>query len=374
MAENFEELAATIEQKLAAVAADRTASEKAREEKLAAIGAKQQELAHSFLELEQKLARAPEHHNAKADTLGARVIASGVYGDFAAGRTHEARIPVGDSLAAILTPANAATQTLPGVYGNPELPTDVEAVFPHVAVSSNSIEYQKATTETNAFGPVAEGAQKPEGAYGFKTETANVRTIAAWVKVSRQLAEDAPAVESYINNRMIYNLRHAIEKQLVAGTGAGQDLPGIFTKGNYTAHGLSGTVDPLDVVRKAALKVRTAGFAPSILFVNPADYDDLIAQKDKQGRYLISNPTAAATPAIWGLRPVQSVYVTPGQFLVADPSVATVYDRMADEIRIFEQDGNNVELNLVTIRAERRLGFGIENVAGLVGGALAVAA
>lgn len=74
MAENFEELAATIEQKLAAVAADRTASEKAREEKLAAIGAKQQELAHSFLELEQKLARAPEHHNAKADTLGARVI------------------------------------------------------------------------------------------------------------------------------------------------------------------------------------------------------------------------------------------------------------------------------------------------------------
>ena len=43
-------------------------------------------------------------------------------------------------------------------------------------------------------------------------------------------------------------------------------------------------------------------------------------------------------------------------------------------VELFEQDVDNVQKNLVTIRAERRLGFGIERVSALVGGDLALPA
>lgn len=372
--ENFAELASSIEAKLAAVAEDRKASDKARDEKLAELGGKQLELARSIAAVEQKLSRAPEAPAPKRASLGDRFIACDGYKSFTSGQSRSARLSLSSAdLAAIVTPTGASTQTLPGVYGVPELPADVEGTFPHIQVSGNSVEYLKATTETNASAFVAESAQKPESAFAFGVATASIRTLAAWVKISRQLADDAPAVSSYITNRMAYHLRAAVEKQLVSGNGMGQNLSGIFNAGNFTDHGLKdATLTGLDVVRKAAMLVRVAGFTPSVVFLNPADYDGLIGEKDKQGRYQFANPVAASAQSLWGLRPVLSSDITAGQFIVADPQQATVFDRMQAEVMLFEQDSDNVEKNLVTIRAERRLGFGIENTAAFVGGKLDV--
>lgn len=371
--ENFAELASSIEAKLAAVAADRKASDEARKKELAALGDKQLELAKDLAAIEQKLSRGPDAP-AKAMTLGDRFISCDGYKAFASGQARSARLSLAaQELAAITTPTGVGKQTLPGVYGAPELPTDVEGVFQHIQVSGNSIEYLKAKTETNASAFVAEGALKPESGFTFEMATASVRTLAAWVKISRQLADDASAVASYISNRMAYHLRAAIEKQLIAGDGKGQNLSGIFTAGNFTAHGLTDTaLTGLDVVRKAAMLVRVAGFTPSVVFLNPADYDALIGEKDKQGRYQFANPVAVNTQTLWGLRPVLSSSIAAGQFLVADPAQATVFDRMQAEVMLFEQDSDNVEKNLVTIRAERRLGFGIENTAAFIGGALKI--
>lgn len=374
MTENFNELASALEAKLTAVAEDRKASADAIKAELDKLGAKQVELAHALTAVEQKAAAAPAVA-VKRQTLGDIFTASEGYKAFASGRSRNARLSLNaQELAAIVTPAGAAMQTLPGVYGSPELPTDVEAVFPHVAVSGNAVEYLKAKSETNASAFVAEAAAKPESAFEFEMATAPVRTIAAWVRISRQLADDAPAVASYISNRMAYHLRAAIEAQLIAGNGTGQNLSGIFTTGSYTAHGLTdSTLTGLDVVRKAATLVRAAGFAPSVVFLNPQDYDSLIGEKDKQGRYQFANPVAQNGLRLWGLRPVLSASITAGQFIVADPAQASVFDRMAAEVALFEQDSDNVTNNLVTIRAERRLGFGVENALAFVGGKLAIA-
>ena len=53
---------------------------------------------------------------------------------------------------------------------------------------------------------------------------------------------------------------------------------------------------------------------------------------------------------------------------------ATLWTRQGMTVELFEQDVDNVQKNLVTIRAERRLGFGIERVSALVGGDLALPA
>ena len=372
MADNFNEIAERLEARLSAVAEDRKASEKARAEELSKLSEKQVELAKSMAELEQKLSRAPVQEAKKVQSLGAALTAAGEYQAF---REHRSRMATA-TLAAITTPTGAVpAYRVPGVQGLPESNFQVEGVFNHVPTTATAIEYLKAKTETLAADFVAEGAAKPESAFTFEVATANVRTLAHFVRVSRQLADDAPALTAYINGRMAYGLDAKVEAQLISGDGTGQNLTGLFHEGSFTPHGLKTTnfanATPLDVIRRAATLMRVANFNPTVVFLNPLDYDELLSEKDKQGRYLIANPVATNAQNLWGLRPVLSSSITAGQFLVADPSNgATVYDRMQTEVAIFEQDNDNVTKNLITIRAEKRLAFAIENTAAFIGGAL----
>lgn len=373
---NFEELAASIEAKLDEVAKDRAASDKARDEKLAALGKQQTELARDFAALEQKMAGKAAPVAAKDMSLGAQVVGNESIKAFLSGAVRSARVLVNTADLAASSPVLAPTmqQHIPGIVGAGFPPHEVEAAFPHVTISGNSVDFLKAGAETNSAAPVAEGSSKPESAFEILSATAPVRTIAHFVRISKQLAEDAQAVASYINARMAYGLEAKVEAQLIAGNGTGQNLSGLFLAGNCQLHGLTDpTLTPLDVIRKCALKVRLNGFAPTCVFLNPSDYDDIIGLKDEEGRYLIANPTAANTQNLWGLRPVQSTAITAGTAIVGDPyNGATIFDRTQAEIAMFEQDADNVTKNLITIRAERRLAFAVENVACFVGGDLVI--
>jgi HK97 family phage major capsid protein len=73
-------------------------------------------------------------------------------------------------------------------------------------ISSNSLEYVREEVFTNNADIVAEKALKPESDITFSKQTANVRTIAHWVQASRQVMDDAPMLQSYVNNRLLYGL------------------------------------------------------------------------------------------------------------------------------------------------------------------------
>ena len=45
-----------------------------------------------------------------------------------------------------------------------------------------------------------------------------VSTVAHWVKISRQLAADAPALAAYINTRMAFGVNKRVETQLAIAT------------------------------------------------------------------------------------------------------------------------------------------------------------
>ena len=53
---------------------------------------------------------------------------------------------------------------------------------------------------------------------------------------------------------------------------------------------------------------------------------------------------------------------------------ATLWDRSGTTIEVFEQDGDNVQKNLITVRAERRLGLSVERPEAIAGGSLSIAA
>ena len=77
---------------------------------------------------------------------------------------------------------------------------------------------------TNNADVVAEKALKPESDITFSKQTANVKTIAHWVQASRQVMDDAPMLQSYVNGRLMYGLALKEENQLLNGDGTALPL------------------------------------------------------------------------------------------------------------------------------------------------------
>ncbi|AKX52030.1 capsid protein [Thiopseudomonas alkaliphila] len=227
--------------------------------------------------------------------------------------------------------------------------------------SSNAIEYVQETGFTNNAGVVAEGAQKPYSDIAFDLVTTNVRTIAHLFKVSRQMLDDAPALQSYIDGRASYGLQLAEEKQLLFGDGTGQNLKGIVP----SAQTFNAEFEPemqtvIDRVRLALLQVALAEYAADGLVLNPVDWAMIETTKDKEGRYIVGNAINGATPTLWNMPVVETQAMTKSNFLAGAFGMgAQIFDRMEIEVLISTENDKDFEKNMATIRAEERLAFAV---------------
>lgn len=378
--EKLVQQAQQIEQKLSDLSTKRAEDEKQAADLAAQIktlSEEQTKLGKKMLELQQGAQTVAASKEAPK-TLGMQFIKCQAYADLMAGKLTKATLAAASP---VTTPAGSVPVDYRGIKGEPELPNVVTAAFPHVPTQSNAISYLKESAFTNSAAETAEGTAKPESKMEFTEADAQVRTIAHYIRVTKQLAEDAPALAAYINSRMMYGLNRRIEKQLLVGDGTGQNLSGIFTSGNYTEHGFTQSNMPegstvLDLIRRCAATMRKTGYTPSVVFLNPMDFDTLRGMKDSNGGYLMGSPLQAGTDIRpWGLRVIESPEVAEGTFMVADPQMgATIYDRTAPVIEMFEQDSDNVTKNLYTVRCETRIAFAVESANCFIGGDLEISA
>lgn len=383
------ESAKKIEEKVADIEKTLSASGKENaelQEKLKELSEAQLNLGKKFVALSQSKIEKTE--GTAHLTLGARLVGSQQYADLMAGRVSKLVLASegtgGETTTTITpvdTPAGAVQPAYQGLRGEPQLPATVVGAFTHLATSSDAISYLKEKAFTNSAAEVAAGALKPESTISFEEATAPVRTIAHFIKITKQLAADAPALAAYINARMQYGLERRIERQLISGDGTGTNLQGLMTTGNYVAHGFTADNMPadstvLDLIRRCGAVISKLGYVPTKLFLNPMDADMLRGMKDKNGNYLTGSPLQAAGDIRpWGLSMVISPEVPEGKFLVGDTAMgATIYDRQMPVIEMFEQDTDNVQRNLYTVRCECRMAFVVETPACFVGGDLAIGA
>lgn len=356
-----------LEEKIDLAASKSAEASKAQADEVKALSDKCASMATDIQALQQAAVAAPVVEE-KHMTLADKIAESADYKAFVEGRSRSVRM----NFAAVATPEGAVAPEMAGIAGEQDL-LSVESLFSAAATSSNLIEFVRESAFTNAAAPVAEGAAKPESGFTFKTVQAPVQTIAHWIKITKQLASDSAALASYIQGRMANGLAAKVEAQLVAGDGKTPNLSGIFTDGNYTAHGQTASTasSVIDLIALSIAKVQEAGYNPSAVLMNPADWAALSLEKDAQKRYLIGDPASATAPRIWGVPVVVSAQVAKGKFMVGDfKSAGTVFTRQGVTVEAFEQDADNVEKNLVTVRAECRKALAIEHPLALVGGSL----
>lgn len=370
-----------IDEKLTHLEKDNKASQKAVTSEIERLGKEQTKLAQALNEIEQKSLNVPSDDKTHTSSLGDMFVKSTAYQNF--GDTHRAIIEF-DKAAVTTAASNSASRSSvsapymrPGILTLPDAPLQIEALFAHVPISENSVQYVKEGAMTNNAAVVAEAGNKPETTFTAPTiKTAEIVTVAHWTRITRQLAADSVALTAYINQKLQYGLSAKIEAQLITGKGNASELPGLLNTGNFTDPSkelqpkLPAGADLFDYALFLKSKMESSNITPEYFVFNPADWTALAALKDKQGRYLLGGPQTVATKSLWGVPVITSASVPAEKFLLANFSLAgTIYDREAMSLAMSESDSSNFTQNLITLRVERRLGFAIEQVPAIYGGA-----
>lgn len=262
---------------------------------------------------------------------------------------------------------------VPGIVTPPQRLLTVRDLLMPGTTDSNAVSYVREKGFTNNAGPQAsEGAKKAQSTLQFEEMTTSVKTVAHYVKASRQVLDDASMLQSYINGRLTYGLKLKEEQQLLNGDGTGGGIQGIMNVAQAFADPASmKNYTIIDQLRLALLQVVIAEYPSNGFVLNPIDWAKIELEKDTTGRHIIGNPQNLAQPTLWGVPVVQTKAITAGDFLTGSFDLgAQIFDRQQSGIAVSTENEDDFVKNLVTILCEERLALAIYRPEAFVKGKL----
>jgi len=302
---------------------------------------------------------------AKLLSAGEEFVKSEQFKALVAGNTQRARIEVKNTVTSGST--TVFPDQRPGVIPGNFAPLTVRQILRAIPVTSNMVNSLREATWVNSAAEVSQGAAKNESDNTYEQYNVPITTVAHWIKISNQLLADAPAVVAYIETRLRDGLAQRIEAQLINGNGTSPNLSGLTDSGNFTAY--TATSDDLlvDAINRVKYTMWAAGNMPDTVIVNPADWGAMERTREgaNTGAYLYGMPGMGAGMSPFGLNVVLSQHLQAGKIIVA---------RLSDSVVLYNRSGAVVEMgyvnadftnNLITIRAEERLGLGVDRPAGV---------
>jgi HK97 family phage major capsid protein len=321
------------------------------------------ELQSSMIDMAQKQTSAQGEvaHKSAAEEF----VASQQYKDLVAGNTQRARIEVKNTVTSSST--TVFPDQRPGVIPGSFQPLSVRQILRTIPVTSNMVNSLREASWTNSAAEVSQGAAKNESDATFEQYNVPITTVAHWLKISNQLLADAPAVVAYIETRLRDGLAQRVEAQLINGNGTSPNLSGFTDSGNFTAY--TATSDDLlvDAINRIKYTMWAAGNMPDTVIVNPADWGAMERTREgsNSGTYLYGTPGMNAGMNPFGLNVVLSHYLAAGKVIVGRMSDAAVLYARSGAVVEMGYVGNDFTNNLITIRAEERLGLGCDRPAGI---------
>lgn len=235
-----------------------------------------------------------------------------------------------------------------------------------VPTSASHIPYMREVPATNQGGAqtVAEGADKPEVSLEVVEDDAKVQVIAGWIKISTQLLEDAPAIQAWINTKLVYKLKFAEEAQILSGNGTNPNLKGIRAFSDVQDQAF--TVDTATTLGQAMAKIEIANGQATGVAMNPVDAWNLLTHRAAggSGEFDYANPWAPAMmpqATIWGLPIVRTKSIESGVALVGDyANAAMLHDRKQAGVRVYDQYADLPTKNQVLLLAEERVALSVD--------------
>jgi len=244
---------------------------------------------------------------------------------------------------------------IPRVEPYPVRPLMVADLLPVLPTSQAAIKYMEETTFTNNAAETAEGGTYGEAALAFTERSVPVEKIAVWLPVTDEQLEDVPSMAAYINNRLAYMLEARLDSQILNGNGTPPNLMGTLNVSGIQTQAKGADPTP-DAFYKAFTLLRTVGFAePDVVFMNPADWQDIRLLRTSDGIYIFGSPLDPGIERMWGIRVVLSMAVVANTGIVgAYGQYSALYMKRGLEIKVTDSHDTYFISGKQAIRADMR--------------------
>lgn len=240
-----------------------------------------------------------------------------------------------------------------GLWGVGYRPPSLLQALPVMEVEAGSVDYVELTSYSNAADEVPEGELKPEASVPTIKRTANIGTVAHWVRASEQVLADEPMLMQQLGLLLGHGVAQRAEYLIVNGSNAAGDIvQGLEELGTAFIPTATHAADRLG---EAAAHLEATGFAASLIALHPADWHAIRSERSTQG-YVMGTASAPVSPNLWGLPVVTSSAVPRFGGFVLDASHVLLLARQATTVEVFRDLPTQ---NLLTLRAEARLGIAV---------------
>ncbi|MEZ0490794.1 phage major capsid protein [Kineococcus sp. TBRC 1896] len=226
------------------------------------------------------------------------------------------------------------------------------------ATTANEFSYVQQNARTNNAAMVPDGAVKPTSVFTVEEVTDRVRVLAHLSEpITERLFADHVELERFLTVELQAGLLEALEGQIVAGDGTGENLTGLLALPGTTP--VTASADVFTTTRKALTTLRRAGERPTAWVFSPEDDEELdLAREDgTTGQFILGgNALEATQPTLWGLPRIVSPKMPAGTALLADWSQVRLVIR--EDARLdADRSGELFTHNQVVLRVEGRYGL-----------------
>lgn len=266
--------------------------------------------------------------------------------------------------AGIMTPAANWTGEVAPPDRNDEIIFDprtdaipASALIRNFTATSDLVKYIQETSLENYTAVVAPGGLKPRSGTKLESKEKKIIKLATEMTFAEEMLEDFAQYGPYISATLQDLLTEERNEKILYGAGGANDVEGLTVMANSLAPGAFGVnVTRFDVILQAITQVRKFRYVPTAVVMNPEDYTALVTSKDKDGQYhngafVFGN----VAPNIAGIPIIQHNTMRPGDCLVVTQNGASLWNRMAVNVRFYDQHGDNATKNLITAVCETRL-------------------
>ncbi|MCZ4344493.1 phage major capsid protein [Devosia neptuniae] len=244
----------------------------------------------------------------------------------------------------------------------PQRRLTVRSLLPQIQITTGAVEVPVQKDRNNNAAMVAEGTAKPQSDIQLELKTFNARTIAHWMKASRQVLDDVPQLRGIVDNELLQGLGLKEEGQLLNGDGTGQNLFGMVPQATaYSAPIAIASATSIDTIGLALLQNALAEYPADGIIMNPADWLYIRLLKDAGGNYIFGEPGQTVEPRLFGVPVIATPAMAVDKFLVGQfQTAATIYDRWDARVEIATENEDDFIKNMLTILAEQRLAFAVK--------------
>ena len=286
-------------------------------------------------------------------------------GKIAAGELKSTKFALDTKTVGNMTEAANLTGSIPRQYANqvyalPSRKVHMRSLIPVGSISTGLFTFPKETGGEGAPAAQVQGSSKAQVDFDITMTDAPAQFIAGYVKISRQMLDDVPAMTSFLQQRLLEKYLIAEDAQVLSGNGTAPNLTGILT----VAEAFSGaaTVDVEQLVQAIA-QIEATNYSATGILINPTDWASIVNTKNTNSAYSLPASTVVTTNgslSIAGVPVYQSTAIAADKFLVGDWAMgAQIMQRDAISVQFAEFDGNNFIENMITVRVEARIALPI---------------